>query len=161
MPAFAARVAWSIDLFSRASRSLSPIVDFMRPPGHVCHFLLDKTTFMSYLAARVYAIKIILSSSYAGMHMEKGQVNYLIGIGGWEHEVLDDRFYPHPGLSSTEKLSYYAGFFETVEIRPTFWDETLRAEDARPWIDAVAHARTFRFNIKLHASFTHKRTVKR
>lgn len=93
--------------------------------------------------------------------MEKGQVTYLVGIGGWEHDVLDDCFYPHAGLSPVEKLSYYAGFFETVEIRPTFWDETLKAEDAELWLEAVAHARTFLFNVKLHASFTHKRTVKR
>jgi len=93
--------------------------------------------------------------------MEKGQVNYLVGLGGWEHEVLDDCFYPHAGLTPAEKLSYYAGFFETVEIRPTFWDETVKAEDAKPWVDAVAHARTFLFNVKLHSLFTHKRTLKR
>jgi uncharacterized protein YecE (DUF72 family) len=93
--------------------------------------------------------------------MEKGQVNYLVGIGGWEHEVLDDCFYPHTNLTTGEKLSYYAAFFETVEVRPTFWDETLTAEDAKPWIDAVAQARTFLFNVKLHSLFTHKRTVRR
>ena len=93
--------------------------------------------------------------------MEKGQVNYLVGTGGWEHEVFDECFYPRTSLSSAEKLSYYAGFFETVEIRPTFWDETLKAEDAMPWVEAVAQARTFLFNVKLHGSFTHNRTVKR
>jgi uncharacterized protein YecE (DUF72 family) len=104
---------------------------------------------------------MILSSFFDGAQMEKGQVNYLVGVGGWEHEVFDECFYPRPDLTSAEKLSYYAGFFETVEIRPTFWDETLKAEDARPWVDAVAQARTFLFNVKLHALFTHQRTVKR
>jgi uncharacterized protein YecE (DUF72 family) len=93
--------------------------------------------------------------------MEKGQVNYLIGMGGWEQEVLDGCFYPHPNLTSAGKLSYYAGFFETTEIRPTFWDESLRADDVKPWVDAVAHARMFLFNVKLHALFTHKKTVAR
>ncbi|MBP1649755.1 MAG: hypothetical protein H6Q30_3200 [Bacteroidetes bacterium] len=93
--------------------------------------------------------------------MEKGQVNYLVGVGGWEHDVFDECLYPHAGLTAAQKLSYYAGFFETVEIRPTFWDETLKAEDAKPWVDAVAHARTFLFNVKLHGLFTHKRTVDR
>jgi uncharacterized protein YecE (DUF72 family) len=93
--------------------------------------------------------------------MEKGQVNYLIGTGGWEHEAMDHCFYPQAGLSPVEKLSYYAGFFETVEIRPTFWDESLKMEDAKPWVDAVAPARTFLFNVKLHALFTHQKTVKR
>ncbi len=32
--------------------------------------------------------------------MEKGQVNYVIGIGGWEHEAFDECFYPHGGLTS-------------------------------------------------------------
>ncbi len=93
--------------------------------------------------------------------MEKGQVNYLVGIGGWEHEVFDECFYPQSGLTPAEKLSYYAGFFETVEVRATFWDETLTAEDASAWIDAVSHTRTFLFNVKLNALFTHKRTVRR
>lgn len=93
--------------------------------------------------------------------MEKGQVNYLVGTGGWEHEVFDGCLYPHPGLTPVQKLSYYSGFFETVEIRPTFWDETLTAEDAKPWVDAVAQARTFLFNVKLNALFTHKKTVRR
>ena len=93
--------------------------------------------------------------------MENGQVKYLIGIGGWEHEALDSCFYPRANAAPAEKLAYYAGFFEAVEVRPTFWDETLKAEDAKPWIDAVAPARTFLFNIKLHSLFTHKRTVSR
>jgi uncharacterized protein YecE (DUF72 family) len=93
--------------------------------------------------------------------MEKGEVNYLIGIGGWEHEVLDGCFYPGPNLTTTEKLAYYAGFFQTTEVRPTFWDSALKGEDAKPWIDAVAHTRSFLFNVKLHSLFTHKRTVVR
>ena len=93
--------------------------------------------------------------------MEKGQVNYLVGVGGWEHEVLDDCFYPLAGLTQTEKLSYYAGFFETTEVRQTFWDETLNAEDAKPWVETVAGSKTFLFNVKLNGSFTHKKTVKR
>ncbi len=93
--------------------------------------------------------------------MEKGEVKYLVGIGGWEHESLDTCFYPRAGAPQAEKLAWYAGFFETVEIRPTFWDDMLTAEDAKPWVDAVAHARSFLFNVKLHSLFTHKRTVRR
>ncbi len=93
--------------------------------------------------------------------MEKGEVKYFVGIGGWEHEALDACFYPRAGAPQAEKLAWYAGFFETVEIRPTFWDDMLTAEDAKPWVDAVAHERSFLFNVKLHSLFTHKRTVRR
>lgn len=84
---------------------------------------------------------------------------YLVGVGGWEHDVLDHCLYPAPGGSSTEKLSYYARFFSATEVRPTFWDASLDARDARRWIDAVAHRTDFRFVVKLHASFTHKREI--
>lgn len=91
--------------------------------------------------------------------MDKGAVQYLVGIGGWEHEVLDSCFYPRAGAAPEEKLAYYAGFFETTEIRPTFWDESLTAEDAKPWVEAVAHARSFLFALKLHSAFTHKKSI--
>ncbi|RPH38103.1 DUF72 domain-containing protein [bacterium] len=126
-------------------------VTFFLTRRHLCRIFLTEYT----------QLKALCQAFSAGGSMEKGEVNYLVGIGGWEHEVFDDCFYPHANLAPAEKLSYYAGFFETVEVRPTFWDESLKAEDAKPWIDAVAHARTFLFNVKLHSLFTHKRTVKR
>jgi uncharacterized protein YecE (DUF72 family) len=92
--------------------------------------------------------------------MEKRPVTYRVGIGGWEHEALDQCFYPRLRAASLEKLRYYARFFDAVEVRSTFWDESLRAEDARQWVDAVAPNKAFLFAIKLHASFTHKRHVK-
>jgi uncharacterized protein YecE (DUF72 family) len=92
--------------------------------------------------------------------MEKRSVAYLVGIGGWEHEAFDKCFYPSGGGDGLEKLRYYARFFETVEVRPTFWDDTLAAEDAARWVDAVVDNRRFLFNIKLHLSFTHKKELK-
>jgi uncharacterized protein YecE (DUF72 family) len=92
--------------------------------------------------------------------MEKGRVTYLIGVGGWEHEAFDQCFYPRAGTSSMEKLNYYARFFETVEVRPSFWDDTLTAEDATQWVNAVKESKQFLINVKLHQSFTHKRELK-
>lgn len=92
--------------------------------------------------------------------MEKRPVTYRVGIGGWEHEALDQCFYPRPRGTSSEKLRYYARFFGAAEVRSTFWDESLGAEDARQWVDAVATNKAFLFTIKLHASFTHRRQIK-
>jgi uncharacterized protein YecE (DUF72 family) len=80
-----------------------------------------------------------------------------IGIGGWEHEVLDRCLYPSSFTSSAEKLAYYARVFNTVEVRPTFWDETLGAREAEEWADAVAERRNFLFSVKLHCTLTHRR----
>ncbi len=82
-----------------------------------------------------------------------------VGTAGWEHEVLDDCLYPPGVRESSEKLAYYAEFFDTVEVRHTFWDEAIEVEEARQWVRAVAHNKRFRFNLKLHSSFTHKRHI--
>jgi len=80
-----------------------------------------------------------------------------IGIGGWEHEVLDRCLYSPAVTSSAERLRSYARLFNTVEVRPTFWDETLGARDAGEWADAVGERRDFLFSVKLHSSLTHRR----
>ncbi len=92
--------------------------------------------------------------------MKQERARVLIGIGGWEHEVLDQCFYPRPGMTSAEKLAYYAGFFGVTEVRPTFWDESLGAVDAREWLEGVRGAGEFLFNVKLHRAFTHERQVR-
>lgn len=83
-------------------------------------------------------------------------VQVAIGTGGWEHEVFDTCLFPVPGMSPAEKLHSYAQYFDTVEVRATFWDDTLDANDARTWREAVSGNRRFTFNVKLHSSFTHK-----
>jgi uncharacterized protein YecE (DUF72 family) len=84
--------------------------------------------------------------------------HYFVGIGGWEHDVLNSCFYPDPGAATSRKLAYYARWFNTVEVRPTFWDDTLDEGDAQEWVAAVQERREFLFNVKLHSSFTHART---
>jgi uncharacterized protein YecE (DUF72 family) len=80
-----------------------------------------------------------------------------IGIGGWEHEVLDSVLYGGEGLRSPEKLRRYSRTFSVVEVRPTFWDDSLNDADAREWSEAVAENPAFRFSVKLHRDFTHER----
>ncbi|MEK9135932.1 MAG: DUF72 domain-containing protein [Bacteroidota bacterium] len=92
--------------------------------------------------------------------MNKAGTSFSIGIGGWEHDVLDRCFYPSPQAGLLEKLAYYSKVFDTVEVRATFWDDALTGEDAKKWIQAVRENRRFTFNVKLHASFTHKKSIR-
>lgn len=91
--------------------------------------------------------------------MEAKAITCRIGIGGWEHEEFDRCFYPSAGSDSLEKLRYFARFMDTVEVRPTFWDDTLTVNDAEQWAAAVSENRRFLFNVKLNHSFTHKREL--
>lgn len=90
--------------------------------------------------------------------MTQSDAVYRVGMGGWEHGVFDEVFYPRENMTGAQKLAYYSRFFQTVEIRATFWDETLTGKDAREWADAVGTASGFEFQVKLHASMTHAGT---
>jgi uncharacterized protein YecE (DUF72 family) len=92
--------------------------------------------------------------------MEREGTVFTIGTGGWEHEVFDHCFYPRPGMSSAEKLEFYSRYFSATEVRATFWDDRLTAKDAREWAEAVRGRSGFEFNLKLHSSFTHTRTIR-
>lgn len=91
--------------------------------------------------------------------MESRTAKVHIGVGGWEHEVFDETFYPRGGMSSQEKLEHYARFFDCVEVRSTFWDTSLTEDDARQWVAAVAGIRAFVFHVKLSRAITHAKTI--
>jgi len=82
-----------------------------------------------------------------------------IGIGGWDHEILDNVLYGRAGLTSLDRLAGYARTFNMVEVRPTFWDDSLDQEDAKEWVDAVSENPLFNFSVKLHRNFTHGRVT--
>jgi uncharacterized protein YecE (DUF72 family) len=88
------------------------------------------------------------------------RARYMVGVGGWEHGVFDECFYPRPRLGSADKLTFLADYFDSVEVRQTFWDADLGAQDANEWMGAVAGNRSFLFTVKLHASFTHLKSFK-
>jgi uncharacterized protein YecE (DUF72 family) len=92
--------------------------------------------------------------------METRTARFLVGVGGWEHGAFDECFYPPPALSSAEKLGVLAEYLDTVEVRQTFWDDELTARDAKEWSAGVAGNRQFLFTVKLHASFTHGKTIR-
>lgn len=92
--------------------------------------------------------------------MKQGTGEHLVGIGGWEHEVLDACFYPRQNCSSAQKLEFYARYFDAVEVRATFWDESINDAQAREWCRGLESHRRFSFSVKLHAMFTHRREFK-
>jgi uncharacterized protein YecE (DUF72 family) len=89
--------------------------------------------------------------------MDRNGVQIRIGVGGWEHEVMDRVFYGRDDLSQCQKLAVFSETFDHVEIRSTFWDEALGASDAEGWMRAVEVNPGFRFTVKLHREFTHRR----
>jgi len=91
--------------------------------------------------------------------MQRESAVYRVGPGGWEHEIFDSCFYPQEGASPASKLNFFARYFQTVEVRATFWDDSLTAQDAREWIEALHEAPGFLFNIKLHSTFTHGKSL--
>ena len=91
--------------------------------------------------------------------MEKSMGMVLVGTAGWEHEDFDRVFYPAERMASSAKLASYARSFDAVEVRSTFWDDTLSETDAKEWLDAVGENSRFRFLVKLHQSFTHRKIV--
>jgi len=113
---------------------------------------------MSYLDDRRYRLKNTVSSPQE-VFMDINSNRTVVGIGGWEHEVLDSCFYSPPSVESLGKLAIYSKSFDFVEVRPTFWDNSLSARDASEWIAAVSGNKRFQFGVKLHNSFTHQKEL--
>jgi uncharacterized protein YecE (DUF72 family) len=91
--------------------------------------------------------------------MEHERSNILIGIGGWEHEIFDGLFYPSGITDPIHRLSLIASTFDVTEVRATFWDDGLNARDAAEWSAAAAVNSRFRFVVKLHKAFTHRKCL--
>ncbi len=79
-----------------------------------------------------------------------------IGTSGWSYDSWDGPFYPE-SLPAGERLEYYAGQFDTVEINNTFYslpDERT----VRNWHDSVPER--FLFAVKASRYITHRKKLK-
>jgi uncharacterized protein YecE (DUF72 family) len=78
-----------------------------------------------------------------------------VGTSGWSYPkgngAWDGSFYP-PRLVDKDKLSFYARYFNTVEINSSFY-RPPNMYAARAWAQKVPD--TFRFTVKLWQKFTH------
>ena len=78
-----------------------------------------------------------------------------IGTSGWSYPkgagTWDGVFYP-PKLADRDKLTFYATYFNAVEINSSFYRPPA-ASAARQWVERVPDE--FRFTAKLWQKFTH------
>src|SRR5579863_3601697 len=78
-----------------------------------------------------------------------------IGTSGWSYPkgegTWDGTFYP-PKLADKDKLTFYAQYFNTVEINSSFYRPPSEAT-AKTWATRVPQ--DFRFTAKLWQKFTH------
>lgn len=74
-----------------------------------------------------------------------------IGCSGWSYREWEKVFYP-PGIK--DKLSFYSGTFNSVEINSTFYN-TPSLTTVSSWIKTVQNRPKFRFTVKLPGELTH------
>ncbi|MBS1617025.1 MAG: DUF72 domain-containing protein [Bacteroidetes bacterium] len=78
-----------------------------------------------------------------------------IGTSGWSYKHWRDRFYP-TSLPATEYLSYYAQFFDTVEINTSFY-HLPKIETVAHWTEMVPEG--FYFCPKMSRYVTHMKKL--
>jgi len=77
-----------------------------------------------------------------------------IGTAGWSYRDWEGIVYPAGAERSFNRLSYLAGFFDTIEVNVTFY-RFPEARFCRDWVSRTGHNPDFRFTVKLHRNFTH------
>lgn len=86
--------------------------------------------------------------------MEK--TKYYIGTAGWSYKDWEGVFYPDTQERDFDMLSYYARYFNSVEVNATYYTYVSPAT-AGGWLRKTEDYENFLFDIKLHQDFTHKR----
>jgi uncharacterized protein YecE (DUF72 family) len=79
-----------------------------------------------------------------------------IGTSGWNYKHWFDRFYPK-GLAQQDMLSFYANYFDTVEINNSFY-QLPTIKTFRHWHDQVPDS--FVFAVKASRFITHMKKLK-
>jgi uncharacterized protein YecE (DUF72 family) len=80
-----------------------------------------------------------------------------IGPAGWDYADWRGIVYP-AGLKGTDRLTFLAGLFGTVEINVTFY-RPIAPDYAQRWLAAVADFPDFRFTAKVWQVVTHERCL--
>jgi uncharacterized protein YecE (DUF72 family) len=79
-----------------------------------------------------------------------------VGIAGWSYPDWEGIVYPARKAAGFDRLSFLAGFFDTIEINTSFYRIPEPARTAS-WADRVRDREGFRFTVKLYRGFTHSR----
>src|SRR5512134_3121036 len=79
-----------------------------------------------------------------------------VGIAGWSYDDWEGIVYPAPKPARFDRLAYLARFLDTIEINSSFY-RIPSPQAARSWVRRVGDRPDFRFTVKLHRGFTHRR----
>jgi uncharacterized protein YecE (DUF72 family) len=85
--------------------------------------------------------------------MKTGQI--FAGTAGWSYQDWKENFYPN-GIPEGDWLRFYSQYFNTVEVNVTYYTHVARAV-VDGWLRKTEENPEFKFIIKLHQAFTHKR----
>ncbi len=84
------------------------------------------------------------------------EVSLNIGTAGWSYKDWIPGFYSKAQSKEFDWLTFYAGYFNTVEVNSTYYSY-VKADIVKNWINKVADNKDFLFTVKLHQDFTHRR----
>ena len=83
----------------------------------------------------------------------------LVGCSGWSYDDWVGRFYPMSlAKKKGEWFSYYAEYFETVEINSTFY-RPPGDQQVQSWIRKAKDLKSFEYSVKVPQLVTHKALV--
>ena len=85
---------------------------------------------------------------------------FFIGTAGWSYKDWVPAFYPKAQTGSFDWLSFYAHYFNCVEVNSTYY-AYISPKVVQGWIDKVSDSEDFMFTVKLHQDFTHKKIFDR
>jgi uncharacterized protein YecE (DUF72 family) len=83
----------------------------------------------------------------------------LVGCSGWSYDDWVGRFYPMElAKKKGERFSYYAKYFQTVEINSTFYRPPGGLQ-VQSWINKAKDLKDFEYSVKVPQLVTHKALV--
>jgi uncharacterized protein YecE (DUF72 family) len=83
----------------------------------------------------------------------------LVGTSGWSYDDWGGRFYPMKlAKKKGEWFSYYANYFQTVEINSTFYRPPGELQ-VQSWIKMARDLKDFEYSVKVPQLVTHKALV--
>src|SRR3954463_2084443 len=74
----------------------------------------------------------------------------VVGTSSWADPGFVEEWYP-PGLPARDRLAWYAGHFDGVEVNSTFYAVPARTTVER-WVDETPDG--FTFDVKLHQALS-------
>lgn len=82
--------------------------------------------------------------------------DYHIGTAGWSYKDWVPVFYPKTQSGGFDWLRFYSHYFNCVEVNASYYTY-ISPKIVNGWIEKVSDSEDFKFAIKLHNDFTHKR----